>query len=47
MFKAAKLRKNFFACNELIKNGMYKRRKLAYAAIYNICHTEQKLRIVK
>ena len=47
MFKAAKNGKNAYACNYLIKNAMLKRRRLAYAAILNICETKALLKVVK
>ncbi len=47
MFKTIKVNKNFFSCNELIKKGMLKRRRLAISAIFNICDVKERIRLVK
>ncbi len=48
MFKTIKKNnKNFLCCNELIVNAMVKRRRLASAAILNVCDVKEKLRVVK
>ena len=47
MFKMVNAKKNYLNCNDLIAKGMIKRRRLANAAIFNICETRQTLRVVK
>ena len=47
MFSAARNRKNYLNSNDLIIKGMYKRRRLAVAAISHICDNVKMLRIVK
>lgn len=47
MFKAIVKPKNYINCNELILKGMYKRRRLALAAIAHICDNTKIMRVVK
>ena len=47
MLKAKKNPKNYLNCNDLIIKGMYKRRKLALAAIAHITDNVQMIRLVK
>ena len=47
MFKSAKNQKNTISCNDLILKGMYKRRRLAVAAIAQVCDNKQFMRVVK
>ena len=47
MFKAIKTKTNTYSCNELILKGMLKRRRLACAAILNICDSQRLIKVVK
>ena len=47
MFKAARSRKNYLNSNEMIQKSMFKRRRLALAAISHICDNVQMLKVVK
>ena len=47
MFNFKKDIKNTLNCNELIKKGMLKRRRLANSAIAKICNIKQEIRVVK
>ncbi|MBQ8634773.1 hypothetical protein IJX73_02430 [bacterium] len=47
MFKSVKNYKNSLNCNDLILKGMYKRRRLAMAAIAQVCDNKQFIRVVK
>ena len=47
MLKTIKLNKNSLSCNDLILKAMYKRRKMAVSAIYNICDIKERIRLVK
>ncbi|MBQ2983220.1 MAG: hypothetical protein IJD57_00280 [Candidatus Gastranaerophilales bacterium] len=47
MFKELKAEKNYLDCCNLIQKAMLKRRKLAMAAIFNLCELRQKIRLVK
>ena len=47
MFSAVKNKKNYLNSNNLILKGMYKRRKLAVAAISHICENKQTIQLVK
>ena len=47
MFKVTRKQKNFINCNDLILKGMFKRRRLAFAAIAHVCDTKQIIRVVK
>ncbi len=47
MFKEFKNEKNYLECSSLIQKAMLKRRKLAMAAIFNLCELRQQIRLVK
>lgn len=48
MFANKNKKENYLNCNDLITKAMIKRRRLAAAAISNICNKEQTLmRVVK
>lgn len=47
MFRAMKNQKNFINCNDLILKAMFKRRRLACAAIAKVCDYKQTIRVVK
>ncbi|MBQ4647211.1 MAG: hypothetical protein IJB79_07670 [Candidatus Gastranaerophilales bacterium] len=47
MFKSLKKSKNYLNSNELIIKSMFKRRKLALAAIAHVCDNQQIIRVVK
>jgi len=47
MFKAARIKKDYLNSNEMIVKSMFKRRRLALAAISHICDNVKMLRVVK
>lgn len=47
MFKNLKNPKNYLNCSELIIKAMYKRRKLAFAAIAHVCNGTTAIRVIK
>jgi len=47
MFKYRKNPKNTLSCNELIIKGMFKRRRLATAAIAQVCDRKHFISVVK
>lgn len=47
MFKAFKKSKNYLLANDLIVKGMFKRRRLAVAAIAHVCDNRKLMQVVK